>query len=769
MIPHQYAASIMLTILPRHDLKALVQSVVPSSLQKSVAVPVSTRSAHPSATRPDGDGDRIASSRPSFTPHHANAHPTRPTLLLNSASDAFQLHPDVRFVWANTLLLLRRMVLAVTTSVDLGDGVVVKLREERDNESVPLRTGCRVWSCARLLSSWLASPAIASTFVRDRDVLELGAGVGAVGLTCAALGASSVTMTDRDPATLSLSHANAQINGHYSGVSPCDVSVIALDWDDVSSYLSDETNGYGLIVAADALYLPEHCASLPRAVAAHVAPGGVVVIACGLRRAGLLEELVAQLRECGLGDDLDVDGNALALRRDEGDDDAAVATASEHAHDGEQIAAAGGYVLITARVGEDWTPPSALSREAVREAKRAKEEEEEEESLDGGGGAVKKVRSAAPTAAAPAAASDDDDDDDDADILSEVNSDANSAMGDFLDEFAELDANDDDDDDDDARRRRFAANAASSDDDDDHHDAPEWPPYRVVVAASETATSSLDPATIAACVASLTINGFVVVEGNSDGGGGIVPDELAARAKDASATYLHELLANGVRDRRGLDPCADIFRYAEVCSRARGGRRYDVTAERRRAGAAGEGRGPASAAAAAAAAAAAWDALRVATDPFVTPILAASGLMSPDPDGGDGAGRSVVTAVGCVTSRPGAPAQRFHADGVKRGIVNVFVPLVHVTKLNGPTAFKRGSHAWDHDAAYLDARQRKLREDAEEIAPELARGSLLMYDYAVVHAGGGNGGDADRPLAYVMHSRAGVEDTWNFPDESVWD
>jgi hypothetical protein len=44
-----------------------------------------------------------------------------------------------------------------------------------------------------------------------------------------------------------------------------------------------------------------------------------------------------------------------------------------------------------------------------------------------------------------------------------------------------------------------------------------------------------------------------------------------------------------------------------------------------------------------------------------------------------------------------------------------------------------------------------------------------MYDYAVVHAGGGNGGDADRPLAYVMHSRAGVEDTWNFPDESVWD
>lgn len=49
------------------------------------------------------------------------------------------------------------MVLAVTTTLEVVGLPPVRLREERDNEDVPLRTGCRVWSCARLLSAWLAS------------------------------------------------------------------------------------------------------------------------------------------------------------------------------------------------------------------------------------------------------------------------------------------------------------------------------------------------------------------------------------------------------------------------------------------------------------------------------------------------------------------------------------------------------------------------------------------------------------------------------------
>ena len=125
------------------------------------------------------------------------------------------------------------MVLAVTTTLEVAGLPPVRLREERDNEDVP-RTGCRVWSCARLLSAWLASACRRqlgggadgaddadagrgrsfAPRVAGRDVLELGAGTGAVGLVCALLGARSVTMTDRDEATLALVHANARLNGH---------------------------------------------------------------------------------------------------------------------------------------------------------------------------------------------------------------------------------------------------------------------------------------------------------------------------------------------------------------------------------------------------------------------------------------------------------------------------------------------------------------------------------------------------------------------------
>ena len=278
------------------------------------------------------------------------------------------------------------MVLTVTSLLEVDGCPPIKLREERDNEDVPLRTGCRVWSCARLLAEWLANRSGggeddgAGPIVVGRDVLELGAGTGAVGLTCAALGASSVTMTDRDEAALALMHTNARINGHYDASSTCEVCVQGLDWGDPATYIQGAS--YDLVVAADVLYLPEHCAALPDAVAAHLAPGGEVVVACGLRRAGLLEALVDSLRSVGL-DDVCVDLGTLGLDPVDGGDArnraAAAVTASEHAHDGAQISAAGGYVLVTAAAAADWKPPERLSARAVADAKRGREEEERNE------------------------------------------------------------------------------------------------------------------------------------------------------------------------------------------------------------------------------------------------------------------------------------------------------------------------------------------------------------------------------------------------------
>ena len=663
------------------------------------------------------------------------------------------------------------MVLTVTSLLEVDGCPPVKLREERDNEDVPLRTGCRVWSCARLLAEWLARRSGggdedgAGPIVRGRDVLELGAGTGAVGLVCAALGASSVTMTDRDEATLSLMHTNARINGHYDASSSCEVCVQGLDWGDPATYIQGAS--YGLVVAADVLYLPEHCAALPDAVAAHLAPGGQIVVACGLRRAGLLDALVSALRSVGL--DPSVDGETLGLDTKGGDERnrrAEAVTASEHVHDGEQISKAGGYVLVTATAGGDWTPPVRLSARAVADARRAREEGHEEghEEVDRrrvrgeGNRAPSPRRSEEPKGGEASAATGEEDRRGEP---SEIDSDANSALGDFLDEFEDLDV------DTDGPVRRVGP--AAEDDETDLNTDENLPPYRVLASPAEVSTGEPSASTVAAAAYSLARNGFVVLE--AEDGTGLVPTDVIDSALDASEGYLRRLTA--AAKGKGLRVDSDIFRFAEVCSRAKGGRRFDVTAERRRSGAGDTITLPprsyptADDESAATAATAAWDSLRMAADPWVTPTLAGSRLMVDD----DGTGVPFgVTAVGCVTSLPSAPEQHFHADGRERGIVNVFVPLVDVPASMGPTHFRRGSHTWDHDSPYLTGDQRRIQERAEEVVPELSRGSVLMYDYRVFHRGGSNlSGDRMRPVAYVMYARDGTEDTWNFPDESVWD
>ena len=574
------------------------------------------------------------------------------------------------------------MVLAVTTTLEVAGLPPVRLREERDNEDVPLRTGCRVWSCARLLSAWLASACASggsgggadgaddadagrgrsfAPRVAGRDVLELGAGTGAVGLVCALLGARSVTMTDRDEATLALVHANARLNGHYDPNASCEVSARALDWGDLATY---HARAYDLIVAADVLYLPEHCDALPAAAAAHLAPGGQLVVACGLRRAGLMERLVDAIRARGLRPVVHRD--ALVLRDDDPRDAAAI-TAAEHAHDGAQIAAAGGYVLVACEAPEDWSPPSDVSSDAVARARRRREEEESEsESEDARDERVVdetvtasvaaemgKVRGFAETgelaenassrranATPPTPPSSSER------SSSDVGSDANSAMGEFLDALADLDVEED----------RSGANVGSAhrrtaydDERDDEDDAvsAKLPPYRVAASPDEMSRGVLAPASAAAAADSLARNGFVVLEARD--GRGLVPEDVLDEAAATSEAYLDALLRRCRA--RGIDPGRDIFRFAEVCGRARGGRRFDVTAERRRGRDGGRGGDPSSA----------------IDIPARGPPAAAAGGGSGERVGSSETRRRAMDRPGARAVRPDGPHRASSLTGGRRG------------------------------------------------------------------------------------------------------
>jgi len=130
-----------------------------------------------------------------------------------------------------------------------------------------------------------------------------------------------------------------------------------------------------------------------------------------------------------------------------------------------------------------------------------------------------------------------------------------------------------------------------------------------------------------------------------------------------------------------------------------------------------------------------------------------------------------------VLSLPQAEDQAWHSDGPHLSlnthlpchVLNVFVPLVDVTKDDGPTEFRPGSHYYTRDLAkeFLLA---KLKKKLRPISgPCLQRGSILIFDYRVLHRGTANVTTRPRPFLVWTFARAGFRDLLNFPHRSVHD
>lgn len=125
-------------------------------------------------------------------------------------------------------------------------GITVRMFERRNE------VGLRLWPAAELVTAFVA----AAPEFWSGSVVEVGAGVGLVGLTLAKLAGCRVCLTDGDPAVVRNLEYNVEIN-NLSHI--CDVQMF--EWSSDSELPRKSPNS---IVAADAVYDPIQTIALAR-------------------------------------------------------------------------------------------------------------------------------------------------------------------------------------------------------------------------------------------------------------------------------------------------------------------------------------------------------------------------------------------------------------------------------------------------------------------------------------------------------------------------
>ena len=160
---------------------------------------------------------------------------------------------------------------------------VLKYDGPRADDAYFDQTAFRLWPLSLTLCRWLcAHPEI----VRGKRVVELGAGFGALGLVCAALGAARVVLTDM-PDALPLLEAVAAANPQLAvAVAPCTWGVDA----DVRRLVAD--GRFDVVLAADVVYKQAAAVqeSLAATQAALLAENGEAIVGYEFR-GSMLEDL----------------------------------------------------------------------------------------------------------------------------------------------------------------------------------------------------------------------------------------------------------------------------------------------------------------------------------------------------------------------------------------------------------------------------------------------------------------------------------------------
>jgi len=127
-----------------------------------------------------------------------------------------------------------------------------------------------------------------------------------------------------------------------------------------------------------------------------------------------------------------------------------------------------------------------------------------------------------------------------------------------------------------------------------------------------------------------------------------------------------------------------------------------------------------------------------------------------------------------IVTTPQAAEQTWHSDGdhyrldqhMPCHVLNVFIPLVDVTKDLGPTEIFPESHYATRVQGEIKLRSDQLQPP---VAPTLNFGDILVFDYRLLHRGQANLSKSNRPVLVLTLSQKWFQDEKNWPPKSLFE
>lgn len=150
------------------------------------------------------------------------------------------------------LLSIKGRMFDITTGLSINDQVLLI----NEDQAAHLGTGLNTWDGSVILAKYFECN---QHLIKDKRILELGAGTGIAGISTLLLGARFVHLTDLGYALANLL-SNIELNTKNFATKQKNYKVSELDWDNEETYPKDDGlqfNYYDVIIGADIVWL-EH-------------------------------------------------------------------------------------------------------------------------------------------------------------------------------------------------------------------------------------------------------------------------------------------------------------------------------------------------------------------------------------------------------------------------------------------------------------------------------------------------------------------------------